>query len=224
MMKLLKVLALVAMVYSPLSLATVYEFSTGPGDFGKPSHNASYDSIFSSYDDSSNILTWEVDNAVQNGALMDGFWLVLNDGPDNPKGTDGLAIFYADFSADSLWVYSYTGANNALSYTQGPLLDSFSGLTNSGTTRGFSVNVANVFSQVTTSQPYSAEIGIWFHPTWGTSSEIADGSNALVSWGYESQSWYDRAGQDTVTVSEPTSLLLLALGLVALFVRRKTAV
>ncbi len=222
-MKLLKVLALAAMAYVPTSFATVYEFNTGPGTFGRTSHNATYDSIFTRYDDSSNVLTWEVDNAVKDGNLLDGFWVVLNDGPDNPKGTDGLAIFYADFTADSLWVYSYTGANNALSYTEGPLLDSFSGLTSTGTTRGFSVNVANAYSQVGTSQPFSAQVGIWFHPTWGTTS-VTNRDGSLDSWGFQSQSWYDRAGQNTVvTVPEPTPFILLAIGLFAFLSRKQKA-
>lgn len=219
-MKLLKVLALAAMVYAPASMATLFELNVGAGNFG---NGGSYDSIFTQYNDASGDLTWEVDNAVKNGSIMDGFWVVLNDGPDNPKGTDGLAIFYADFTQDTLWAYAYTGANNALSYTQGPLLESFNGLTNSGTTRGFSVNVSNVYSQIGSEHPYSEEVGIWFHPTWGTNTST-DRDGALTAWGFATQSWYDRAGQDTtVTVPEPAPLALLALGLVAFFFRKQKA-
>lgn len=238
MIKTLKSLSLcAALCYSSVSAAVIYDFSEGPGSFG---NGGTFDSISTSYSTNTSVLTWEVENAQKNGALMDGFWLVLNDGPNNPKGDDGLAIFYADFvdydnagSADNigLWAYEYNGQNSPNSYSQTDFLgDLTPGLIDNGTTRGFSIDVSSIFSQIATPFPYDDEIGIWFHPTWNTFS-TTNAINNITNWTYGSQSWYDRSGQATTpglepgpTVPEPSTLAVFALGLFGLsLVRAKRA-
>ena len=202
----------------PFANATVFQYQDGPGSFG---NGGTFDSIFAEYSTGTSQLTWEVDNAVKNGSLMDGFWLVLNDGLNNPKGSDGLAIFYGDYNADRLWAFEYNGQNNPNSYaSQGYLGDLSSSLIESGTKRGFSLDVSTIFNSLPTSAPFGDQIGIWFHPTWGTLT-FAGAQDRLTDWNYESQSWYDRSGQPTAQVPEPASLALLALGLAGIGVTRR---
>jgi len=216
---------------APAAMATTYSFETGPGHFG---NGGSYDSISTSYNDWTNVLTWEVDNAVKNGQEMDGFWLVVNDGPDNPKGTDGLAIFYADFvdtdgagTNDNigLWAFEYNGQNNPNSYASTAYLGSFmSALVDTGTTRGFSLDVSGIYSMIAATQPYGAELGVWFHPTFGYQSRV-DANGRLIDWSGGTQSWYDKANlQTTITtasVPEPATLGLVLLGAAGLMSARR---
>ncbi len=219
------ILAGLLMTTCSVASADLIQYSRGAGSFG--GNGASFDGISTSYDTGTQILTWEVDNARKNGALMDGFWLVLNDGPSNPKGGDGLAIFYADFvnhgGSDNtgLWVFEYNGQNNPSSYQSHEYFGNFSsGLIDSGDIRGFELDVSSIYSQLATDAPYDDQIGIWFHPTWGTLTGV-DNTGQLDSWWYRSQGWYDAAGRDTTRVSEPSVLMLFGLGFLGLRLTRK---
>ncbi len=217
-------IGLAALVMAPLASADIYQYSVDNFALG---NGGSMDNLFAEYDDSTGNMTWQIDNALWNGDLMDGFWLVTNDGPDNPKGDDGLAIFYADFNAGSLWSFAYNGQNNPNSYTSGEYLGDFSaGLINSGAILGFSMDVSSIYAQLPTSVPFDDQIGVWFHPTWGTST-ITDENGRLIAWSYKHASWYDRAGKDTVTIEPdpnvpvPAPLLLIATALIGLGYSRK---
>jgi len=207
-------LSMIVAVYTPLANATIYQYQDGPGNFG---NGGTFDTIFAEYNTVTSYLTWEVDNARKDGQLMDGFWLVLNDGPNNPKGSDGLPIFYADYNSDRLWVFGYNGQNNPNSYQSQDFLGEFSSsLTESGTNRGFSLDVSDIFSSLLASVPFDDQIGIWFHPTWNTQTYTDNGQDQLVDWQYSTQSWYDRSGRPTTQVPEPSSLVLLAVGLLGI--------
>lgn len=219
------IVGLAAVVLAPLANATVYQYTDTNGTMG---NGGSFDSLFAEYDTDTSLMTWSVDNMTRNGTDMDGFWLVTNDGPDNPKGTDGLAIFYADFNSNSLWAFAYNGQNNAGSYNATEYLGDFSaGVINSGDTRGFSIDVSSIYANLPTSAPFGADLGIWFHASFGTTTST-DQNGRLTDWDFDNQGWYDRAnlvtttpGPDPDPVPAPATLPLLVLGLLGLRRMRK---
>lgn len=217
------IFSLVLILSSSVVSATIFEYTVGPGKFG--GNGATYDSIHTSYNTSTHVLTWETENAVKNGRQMDGFWLVLNDGPNNPKGDDGLAIFYAEF-VDSdgsgtrdemgLWAFEYNGKNSPNSYQKEEYLGNFtSDLINTGTTRGFALDVSSIYSKLSTDGPFDEQIGIWFHPTWGSQAQT-NSSGQLISLSGFSQGWYDSAGRNTEVISEPSTLILFYIAIFGL--------
>lgn len=188
--------ALLTIAAANAAQAVVYQYSDASG----MGNGAAFDSLVTTYDTDSGVLTWTTENLRRNGELMDGFWLVTNNGPSNPKGDDGLAIFYADFDANSLWAFEYNGQNNPYSYSAGEYLGDYSpGLFQAGDIQGFSLDVTSVYDQLSTDAPYDDQIGIWFHATFGTETQ-ADPNGVLESWSYNAQSWYDRSGRPTIEV------------------------
>lgn len=218
------IFGLVLIVSSYTVSATIFDYTTGPEKFG--GNRATYDSIHTSYNTNTHVLTWKTENAVKNGRQMDGFWLVLNDGPNNPKGDDGLAIFYAKF-VDSdgpgtrdeigLWAFEYNGKNNPNSYRTKDYLGNFSPhLINTDTTRGFSLDVSSIYSNLSTDAPFGEQIGIWFHPTWGSRAQTNSFDQLMSLSKKFSQGWYDTAGRETVVISEPNTLMLLFFAIISL--------
>lgn len=211
---------ILTMALVPAANAALLQFEKTNVAFG---NGAQADSIFAQYDTDTSVMTWTTDNLTRNGNLADGFWLVTNDGPDNPKGSDGLAIFYADFNANSLWAFGYNGQNNPASYTSTEYLGDFSaGIINAGTTRGFSIDVSSIYGALPTSAPFGEEIGVWFHGTWGTQTQTNQ-DGRLVNWSFRHQAWYDRAGlpteiiePDPDPVPAPATLSLILMGLLGL--------
>ena len=214
------IVALLTVLLAPLANATTYQWANFDSLLG---NGGTFDAIFTEYDSNTSTMTWAVDNAVLNGDLMDGFWLVTNNGPDNPQGEDGLAIFYADFTTSSLWAFEYNGANDATSFgTSAYLGNHSSGLFSIGNTLGFSINVGPIYSNLLSDGPFDENIGVWFRPTWGTSTQV-DGSGRLINWNSEDESWLDLGGGSTITVVPvPGALLLYASALFGLgLVRRR---
>jgi len=205
---------------APLANAALLQFETTNVVLG---NGATADRISTQYDTDTALMTWTVDNLTRNGDLLDGFWLVTNDGPSNPKGTDGLAIFYADFNTNALWAFAYNGQNNPASYTSTDYLGNYSGgVINSGTTRGFSIDVSSIYGALPTDAPFGAELGIWFHASWSTQTQINQ-DGRLTNWEYQHEAWYDYAGlrtqiiePDPDPVPAPATLSLLLLGLFGL--------
>lgn len=210
-----------ALFLAPLTHASLFEFNRGPGNSGG---GYTYSDIQGSYDDQSGVLTWAADNFVNpNGELNDGFWLVLNNGGNNPRHDDGLAIFFADFSSDGLWAFEYNGKSNPSQYTNDEYFGSFSGaLINEGTKRGFSIDVSDIYEQLPTQQPFDENIGIWFHAAWGTTTTLTD-NGRLNTWSYDAQRSFDRSDLTTtvVEVPEPSILLLFFIGFAGLLWARK---
>jgi hypothetical protein len=96
-----------------------------PGGYGTSSGGGSVQSIASTFDSATKRLTFDVQFGPPSGSSSlktEGFWLVLNGGP-NPKNQPGeYAIFYFDgrsFSSPKLTVYGYNGENNGSSWSDG---------------------------------------------------------------------------------------------------------
>ncbi len=111
-----------------------WNFTKGQaGNYGTNNTGGTVETIVSTFDDATKRLTFDVlFSAPNNGsgaASTNGFWLVLNDGP-NPKNNPGeLAIFYFDasrvFDSDPLnnavimTAYEYNGRNDNSSWNNG---------------------------------------------------------------------------------------------------------
>ena len=215
------------MLLAPVATATIYQFEEQDLSIAR---QTTIGSIFAEYNTETSVMTWEVDNIDRLGEKADGFWLVTNNGPENPKGDDGLAIFYADFSSSSLWAFAYNGKNNPSSYNNSEYLGDFSDGTYSfGSTFGFSIDVSSIYDNLSTDAPFDEQIGIWFHPNFGLVSEV-DQDGRLTDWKFDMQTWYDSSGRDTTTVEPdpdpvptPATLPMLLLGLAALRRKQKLA-
>ena len=214
------IVGLAAAVLTPFANATLYQYEVNNGT---ASGGTTFDSMLAQYDTDTQLMTWRTDNLQRNGQLADGFWLVTNDGPDNPKGDDGLAIFYADFNDNALWAFEYNGQNNPNSYVSSEYLGDFSaGIINTGTQRGFSIDVSTIYDALSTDVPFDDQIGIWFHMTWNTDTTV-DQDGRLIDWDFSQQRYYDRAGMDTLDVTPdpdpvptPATLPLILLGLIGM--------
>ncbi len=102
--------------------ATIWSWSFVPGT----SYNnaaGTIVSINSTFDDSTDVLTWSATfgSVPGSGLVTNGFTLALTDGP-NPKGQDGeLALLYFDASTATpkLTAYAYNGINSQTSHSDG---------------------------------------------------------------------------------------------------------
>jgi len=171
--------------------ATTYRYTTFDPAGADTAGNI--DSIFTSYDAATQQLTWlaTVDQ-VNGGALANGFWLVLSDGP-NPKGiSDEMPIYYFDATqsftasggitgvAPTLSAYAYNGQNAYTSYqTPGVELLSSTGLNwNSSTdsllysstattrTMGFTIDVSALNNSATVGSLFAANGTAFSSTNW----------------------------------------------------------
>ncbi|MFW5426576.1 MAG: VPLPA-CTERM sorting domain-containing protein [Methylophagaceae bacterium] len=226
-------LYLLTVVFSLLAAnasAATFSYERTNGTLGG-SAGGTFDSISSSYNQTTNQLDWAITNGQMAAGAVDGFWLVLSSGP-NPKSSDKqLAIVYADFNSNTLLAYTYNGLNNANSITSpGVLIGDFSaGIINSGNTVGFSIDVSSINSFYDTNvepdwegMQYGENIGVWFHTTVGTS--ITGNAQSGYNFGYRRQAWYDTNMENTTVVPVPAALFLFAPALAGFAtMRRKLA-
>ena len=211
----------------------VYQFSI---DNPPGSANAGdITNVTTSYDTNTEVFSWSYTITADGSSnFSDGFWLVVTDG-ENPKNDPNeYGIMYGDLASNSITVYEYSGQNNANSWNNpGIFLESFTGFTSvsngSTNTLSFSIDVSGVNSSTAVSSPsswkgvnFGEKIGIWFHPSTGTSVGF-NGNGEITSFGYTNQGWYDASNQTTTSVPEPDYLVLLALGLLALGIRQSVS-
>ena len=226
MKKLLTTTMAIAMLAATPSAfaALLYSYEAGPGNFGNGSLDAdkrSYNSITASYH-SKGFLSFGTDFG---DARADGFWLVINNGP-NPKYHRGeLAIFYGHLGSKRLYAYEYDGNNSPNSWnTLGNQLEYFGNvIQRDDESFNFRIDVRDLNSRTDigpnwTGAQFGEQVGIWYHPTWGTKMPHPFG------FSYKKQGWFDVANRTTTVteVPEPGTIALFGSALLGLFgLRRK---
>jgi hypothetical protein len=172
-------------------------------------------SIETTYNEKSNILTWDAVFQKKGNNLPSGGWLVLTDG-SNPKDRDReYAIFYLDGASKKLTAYAYNGQNSN-SYQSNPFLGSWENavqMFDNGNERsiGFAINVATINNRSDLGSNWKGakfgnELGIWFHTNTNPAAQYnADGS--LKSFN-TSGGWFDSknaslVATETKNVPEP---------------------
>lgn len=234
-MKLQKLITAAALLVASIGVASAatYQYEVNNGSFGGGA-GGTFDQLKSTYNTNTEQLTWSLKNGQINGAgEVDGFWLVLNDGP-NPKSSNvnELAILYADFTNDKLLAYAYNGQNNANSINNPAILigDYSSSIVKTADSIGFAFDASaiNAFAHPDINPAdwkgiqYDADIGVWFHVSYGTIIS-GDAQNGF-DFNYRTQRWYDVANHQTTVVPVPAAALLFAPALLGfLGFRRKVA-
>jgi hypothetical protein len=238
-MKVLKALAITALVaLTPLANASLFKFDVDPVTGGALG-NDKIGAISTSFDSVNQRFTWRtqlIPPTLSNRDVVDGFWLVVNNGP-NPKSSNAkeLAIMYGDLQNNTLSTYVYNGANNANSILDPGILLQTDSLTTSSFDFSFNISTAAINSWNSPSQDYTGisfdeNIGIWFHFSSGSDFTYTNGD--ITGYTFEKQGWYDVANKvavvtppetSTVEASAPSMFALLSMGLFVLAWRRVKA-
>lgn len=210
------------------SATILYDYNRGAGIFGGNS-GLSYDSVNSTYNDTTQEFTFTVDYA---GAASDGGWLVVSPGANPKNSTDELGIAYFDAQSGDVWLYAYNGLNSNNSYESMEFLDYFDDAytTIDGiATLAFDATDAN--SALETGFAFGTQIGIWFHPS--ANLTVTGDEEGLENFHASQTGWLDtnydgncaNPNNGCVTaVPEPGSALLLGLGFGAMALRRRLRV
>lgn len=226
-MNLMKTIAFTSLLaISSSASASLFSFDVNPSTGG--ALGGQVESISTTFNNMTQQFTWDVD--FQQNSNIDGFWLVVNNGP-NPKqsSVNELAIIYGDLSTGIASTYVYNGANNANSIVNPAILlqtDSITTLADSFAL-SMSTDTINSFSSPDpdyTGIAYDENIGIWFH--FATGSNFSYNPNGDIDgFSFGQQGWYDVSNQiadmTSTAVSAPSHLGLLAFGLFGVIGIRK---
>lgn len=239
-MKVLKTFAITALVaLTPLANASLFSFDVDPVTGGALG-NDKIDAISTSFDSVNQRFTWSTQPApvtISNPDDVDGFWLVVNNGP-NPKKSNAkeLAIMYGDLDNNILSTYVYNGENNANSYLNPGILLQTDTITQGSFGFSFDISTAAINGWASPSADYTGvafdeNIGIWFH--FSSGSDFTYNNNGdIIGYTFDKQGWYDVANKvaiitppetSTVQASAPSMFALLSMGLLALAWRRVKA-
>ena len=187
-------------------------------------------SVVSTYDDESELFMWDVQ--LKSKAKVDGFWLVVNNGP-NPKKADvnELAIMYGDLDKGVVSTYAYNGKNGPDSINDpGELLQTDS-IDVAGKNFKFEIDASDINSWAGWDTPsagsvngigFDDKIGIWFHVMTRSKFSYNGGGDIVGLDGFKKQGWYDLSNKTTTTiVAEPGTVALFGLGLLGLGLTRR---
>jgi len=145
--------------------ATIYQYDWNSGMTGGYLNGRMSDwkATFDKADDS-----FRLDVLLTEHVSNDGFWMVLNYGP-NPKGVvNELAILYGDLISNRITAYKYNGGDNSFN-TSMPLTTYYNAITQTNGGKGFtftldvtalnSLNISNKWQGL----EFGSTIGIWYH-------------------------------------------------------------
>lgn len=240
-------LFITSVALSSFASATIWEFDLAtatPGSVGQNPGGGEVKDLKARYNDQSQELSYYVTfGRVPNSTLRtDGYWLVMSPG-DNPKGhANELSIFYFDTTkagGPRLTVNNYNGQNADNSYQNGDRI--FSSLNaldqgrirelyafdrpNGDRTFGFKIDARSINAFKTdrdwTGAAFGQRFGLWFHPVAGLTTSYSNGF--LSGFNYRSSGWIDASNLTTQAVPEPTTMVALAAGGLALLRRKKSA-
>lgn len=169
---------------------------------------ARHESVETTYNEETQVLTWSSTFSTIGNHVIDGGWLVLSDGP-NPKQQDlEYAIFYLDTDLNRLTAYAYNGQNNSSSYANNPFLGSWENVLDvsdymvfengqdvAKRTIGFEIDATDLNNAVSTNTDldantwkgvaYGDEVGIWKH--FGTNTSVTYSGTEITNFSSNDQ-------------------------------------
>jgi len=212
--------------------AVTYSYNNSEQPYYSSDRAGLITNVATSYDDSTQRLSWEHTIADADSSPSNGFWLVVSPG-DNPKSNyEELVIFYGDGDNGILSAFEYNGQDNSNSYdnTDMEYFGSFDlAYADNGTSGTFSfsidasdINAANL-SPHWTGAAFGPRLGIWLHPYLNGSSTY-DSEGQLVSLSHRNAAWYDVANVATSVPDSGSTLALFALALGGFLATRRRIV
>lgn len=244
--KILKLVSSCLLCLASVSTASAtvfsYEFVNGAGP-GNPAYSngggdLDYFGLF--FDTATGNLTaeWTV-SANNNGALSNGFTLVLTDG-DNPKGiamndpSRSFAMLYFDATNANpvLTAYKYDNTTTYTSYQDpNPMaiglgdqasITSISSTANADGSMSFGYTV-NQAALGGLEHFFGAEVGIWFHLFDQASFSYGDSGRIAAFGAKGGRGFLDGDNLKSTEVPEPSTMALLASGVIGMRLRGRKA-
>lgn len=219
-----------------------------PGAPGVNNNGGTFDSLSTTFNHSTNRLTFSVTFANQ---VTKGFTLAINGGA-NPKGHGGeMALFYFDASslaAPKLTAYNYNGQNNITSYFDGDgatagiqapdkiqsngdlgVGDTVSAQDSGGKrTLSFSIDASTIIGHNPlygtpgdwTGAQYAENFGIWMHP-FRTFNPTYNANGDITNLQSGGQGWFDGTYLQTTLIPLPSAAAMAGVGLFGIGLRRR---
>jgi hypothetical protein len=227
---------------SAAASATQYQWIFDGSNPGQNPAGGTISAVNSTFDTASKVFTWDVSFSDGVSGNTNGYWLVVNDGP-NPKSHDReLAIMYFDatsLAAPKVSIYRYNGANSNNSFSSpGDLLASSSvetsgiaaSVSDSGDTRTMRlmVDATSINSRYGAANgfpdwegiAFDDRIGMWFHPI--RNAHFGYDGLRITSLGGTS-GWLDGDHLTTTIIPAPGAAALVAMGGLLATRRRRSA-
>jgi len=180
------------------------------------------------YNDVTDKFTWTASFKRKDGHIPDGFWLVVDNGPEPENlANKSLAILYGDGLTNRASAYVFDNDEKKNSWKDsGGFIETFPNTvfftdTPDGNALTFEIDATDLndaFLSPWQGLSFDQSIGFWVHALSGT--QIDFGPAGMISdFRYDENSSYDRHDRDTVPhndVPEPTTILLAACGFLGL--------
>lgn len=222
-----------ALAFSALAIAitgapaTAATFSYHVTEFGNRSQAGSHKEISTTFDDDTDLFTWS-STFTQNpttGAIAEGGWLVVNDGPMPRKSVFENVIFYLDGSVNRVSAYAYDGDKAVKSWETSTFLDSteleVNDTADGDRTLSFDFDMSTInslqdtFGSAWEGTTFDEKIGVWFHGVDGlTTNYTNDGK--LSQFEFKKKTSFDVAMKDAKkSVPEPATTAALGMTMAA---------